>query len=108
MQVPGARRAEERNVIVVKLDMTRPGSGIALIEGDHGFPESPQALVGKHSKSRWYIEDSYGDCGRDGDTVRSDFHDTGTSALNVTKRWMRSLGIDPDADNVRIDQDREY
>lgn len=94
-------------MIIVKLDMTGPGRGIALITGKHGFPVSPQALIGKHSKTRWYVEDSSGDRGRDGET-RPDFHETDTSAVKVTKRWMRSLGIDPDADGVRIDQEREY
>jgi hypothetical protein len=95
-------------VIIVKLDMTGPGRGLALIAGDHGFPESPQALVGKHTKTRWYVEDSYGDKSQDGQTTRPDFYATDDSALKVTKRWMRSLGINPDAEDVRIDQDREY
>lgn len=95
-------------MIIVKLDMTAPGSGIALITGDHGFPNCPQALLGKHSKSRWYVEDSYGDKDRDGETTRSNFYDVESSALRATKRWMRKLGIDPDADGVRIDQEGEY
>jgi hypothetical protein len=96
-------------VIVVKLDMTGPGRGLALITGDHGFPESPQALIGKHTESRWYVEDSYGDKDRDGQTTRADFYGTDRSALKAVKRWMRALGIDPDdTDLVRIDQDREY
>lgn len=95
-------------MIIVKLDMTAPGSGIALITGSHGFPECPQALIGKHSPTRWYAEDSYGDKDRDGEAIRSDFYETAASALKVTKRWMQSLGIDPDADDVRIDQEKEY
>jgi hypothetical protein len=95
-------------MIIVKLDMTAPGSGIALITGNHGFPDSPQALIGKHSPTRWYAEDSYGDKDRDGKAVRPDFYATDASAVKATKRWMRSLGIDPDADDVRIDQEREY
>lgn len=95
-------------MIIVKLDMTAPGSGIALITGNHGFPDSPQALIGKHSPTRWYAEDSYGGKGRDRKTARPDYYGTEASAVKATKRWMRSLGIDPDADNVRIDQEREY
>lgn len=95
-------------MIIVKLDMTQPGSGIALITGDHGFPDSPLALVGRHAKTRWYVEDSYGDKDQVGEMPRPDFYATDASAVKVTKRWMRSLGIDPDADHVRIDQEREY
>lgn len=95
-------------MIVVKLDMTGPGRGVALVAGDHDFPESPQALVGKHSETRWYVEDSYGDKGRDGETGRPDFRATDASAVKAVKRWLRHLGIDPDAEHVRIDQEREY
>lgn len=94
--------------IVVQLDYTAPGSGIALITGDHGFEESPQALVGRNGKAgRWYAEDSYGDLGKDGEP-RADIHVRGTSAIQAVKRWARELGLDPDAENFRIVGERDY
>lgn len=94
--------------ITVRLDYTAPGSGIALITGDHGFAESPQALVGRNGKAgRWYAEDSYGDLGKDGQP-RADIHVRGTSAIQAVKRWAGELGLDTDAEDFRIIGERDY
>jgi hypothetical protein len=95
--------------IAVHVDMTAPGRGIVLVVGPHGFQQSPQGLLGK-TRAAWYLEDYYGDLGRDGITPRTDYLDTTASTLReAVERWLRHLGIDPEAEHVHIEKpEREY
>lgn len=95
--------------IVVRVDMTEPGRGLILVTGGHGFPESPQAQLGRNGR-RWYVEDAYGDLNRDGETTRQDyFNSTAPTIREAVVRWLDHLGIEPDADHVHIGEpEREY
>lgn len=96
--------------VVVHLDMTEPDRGIALITGEHGYPESPQARLNLDGDG-WTLDDAYGDLDRDGESARDDFtvtdSGTGTEGLKGAARsWLAYLDIDPAA--VRFDVGSKY
>lgn len=91
------------NGIVVKLDLTAPGSGLALVTGDHGFEEDPQAQLGKAGKG-WYASDDYHDLDRDGNE-RPDFYGTAASAVKAVKKWLGHLGLDPETTPIRVEKE---
>jgi hypothetical protein len=91
--------------IVANVDLQERGSGIVLVTGPHGFPESPQGLLGRQ-EGKWSLEDSYGDTERDGATLRKSFFGLARKREAVIEKWLRHLGIDPGT--VEIKTDREY
>lgn len=91
------------NAVTVKLDLTAPGSGIALLTGPHGFEEDPQAQLGKAGKS-WYASDDYRDLDRDGNE-RPDFYGTAPSAVKAVRKWLRHLGLDAETTPVTVDKE---
>jgi hypothetical protein len=73
-----------KHAIEVKLDLTAPGSGIALLTGPHGFEEDPQD--------------------RDGNE-RPDFYGTAPSAVKAVHKWLRHLGLDAETTPVTVDKE---
>lgn len=91
--------------ITANVDLQERSRGIVLLTGAHGFPEAPQALLGRQD-GKWYAEDSYGDKDRDGVTERPNFFGLAKERDAVVRKWLRHLGIDPI--NVEIKTEREY
>lgn len=88
--------------VTVHVDLMTPRSGLALATGAHGFPESPQALLGREDpKDTWYVEDSYRDPNRTGGT-RPDFHATADGPVEAVKVWLQHLEIDPEAADIQV------
>lgn len=95
--------------IIANVDLTersegRASKGIVLLSGDHGFPKSPQAVLGR-SGTGWSASDDYGDLGRDGQ-VRPDFFEVAGTRRAVLNKWFRHLGLDPE--DIKTETHAEY
>jgi hypothetical protein len=89
-------------MVTANVDMQEPTSGIILVTGNHGYPECPQALLGKDGEE-WYVEDSYGDLDRDGKTARKDFFEKARTRKGAIRKWLAHLGLE-----AEIKTEREY
>lgn len=97
-------------MIVAKVDMSKPGEGLILLTGDHGFPKEPMARLKRHgpgNRGAWTLHDHYGDPDRDGRTARRDFYTPTARSIKVAvERWAKHLGIDPT--DIEIKKSRMY
>lgn len=79
--------------VIANVDMTAPSSGIILVTGEHGYPECPQALLGKDIDGQWYLEDAYGDLDKGGEATRDDFYNTADEVDEVVRKWLAYLDL---------------